>query len=203
MQAYFQLNVKNAQIRSLMTRVAMCLSNMEGPEVEEWKRDLGVWFDSLNPNTDDRPGVWQTFKEEFSEQFKDSQRETGARMELQKLEMTWPLIDKYILNFEKLARLAGYNHTNPETMHYFMNRLPKSILRDILQPPVPVTYHKMKTKAVEAVRSRVLIDTIVGNKGGGPRPNPNWFQPRNQQQQQQQRRPTYNQPRFNSTTAPP
>jgi hypothetical protein len=34
MQAYFRLNIKNAQIWSPMTRVAMCLSNMEGPDIK-------------------------------------------------------------------------------------------------------------------------------------------------------------------------
>jgi hypothetical protein len=149
MQAYFRLNIKNAQIRSPMTRVAMCLSTMEGPDVEEWKRDVGKWFDRLNPDIDDRPGVWLTFEEEFKKQFEDSQREPRARMELQELEMKWPLIDKYVSDFEKLARMSGYNHTNPETMHYFMGGLPKSILTDVLRPPVPLTYHKMKGKRLK------------------------------------------------------
>jgi hypothetical protein len=201
MQAYFRLNIKNAQIQSPMTRVAMCLSTMEGPDVEEWKRDIGRWFDRLNPDIDDRPGVWLTFEEEFKEQFEDSQREPRARMELQELEMKWPLVDKYISDFEKLARMAGYNHTNPETMHYFMGGLPKSILTDVLRPPVPLTYHKMKSKAVEAVRSRVLIDTMTKGRTTGNRPITNLFPPRNQRPQQN--RPFSNQPRFNSTTAPP
>ena len=151
MQAYFRLNIKNAQLCSPMTRVAMCLTNMEGTEIEEWKRDMGSWFDLLNPDTDDRVGVWTTFEEEFKKQFEDSQRETTARGELQKLQMAWPFIDKYVSNFEKLAHLAGYNHTNPETMHYFMGGLPRSILTDVLRPPVPVTYHRLKEKAIEAV----------------------------------------------------
>ncbi|KAI0285199.1 hypothetical protein BC826DRAFT_1109376 [Russula brevipes] len=150
MQAYFRLNIKNAQMRSPMTRVALCLSTMEGPDIEEWKRDIGKWFDRLNPNVDDRMGVWHTFEREFKKQFEDSQSEPRARMELQHLEMKWPLIDKYVSDFEKLARLAGYDHTNPETMHFFMNGLPKSILTDVLQPPVPTSYHRMKAKAIEA-----------------------------------------------------
>jgi hypothetical protein len=201
MQAYFRLNIKNAQIRSPMTRVAMCLSTMEGPDVEEWKRDVGKWFDRLNPDIDDRPGVWLTFEEEFKKQFEDSQREPRARMELQELEMKWPLIDKYVSDFEKLARMSGYNHTNPETMHYFMGGLPKSILTDVLRPPVPLTYHKMKSKAVEAVRSRVLIDTMTKGRTIGNRPMTNLFPSRNQRPQTS--RPFSNQPRFNSTTAPP
>jgi Retrotransposon gag protein/Zinc knuckle len=204
MQAYFRLNIKNAQVRSPMTRVAMCLSNMEGPEIEEWKRDVGKWFDTLNPDTDDRQGVWSTFEDEFKDRFEDSQKEPRARAELQKLEMTWPLIDQYVSSFEKLARLAGYNHTNSETLHYFMGGLPKSILADILRPPTPTTYHVMKTKAIEAVRARVLIDSLMKAKTGPARPINNWFQQRNpQQQQQQNRQPSYNQPRFNSSTAPP
>jgi hypothetical protein len=53
----------------------MCLSNMEGSDIEEWKCDLGTWFNKLNPDTDDSPGVWLTFEEEFKDQFEDSQRE--------------------------------------------------------------------------------------------------------------------------------
>ena len=201
MQAYFRLNIKNAQIRSPMTRVALCLSNIEGTEVEEWKRDVGNWFDRLNPLTDDRVGVWNTFEDEFKKQFKDSQEEPRARNELQELRMTWPLVDQFVSKFEKLARLAGYDHTNPETMHYFMNGLPKSVLTDVLRPPVPRSYHVLKEKAIEAVRSRVLIDTITKTKPTGRPPPSNWFQqPRNQPQQNQQQ---FNQPRFNSSTAPP
>jgi hypothetical protein len=150
---------------------------------------------------DNQPGVWLTFEEEFKEQFEDSQREPHARMELQNLKMKWPLIDKYMLDFEKLARMAGYNHTNPKMMHYFMGGLPKSILTEVLHPPVPITYHKMKAKAVEAVQSRVLINTMTKGKTIATQPVTNWFQPKNQQPQQN--RPFNNQPRFNSTTAPP
>jgi hypothetical protein len=203
MKAYFRLNIKNSQLRSPMTRVAMCLNNMEGPEIEEWKIDMGKWFDSLNPNHDDRIGVWNTFEAEYHTQFEDSQRETTARGELQKLEMTWPLVDKYVSNFEKLARQAGYNHTNPETMHYFMGGLPRSVLTDVLRAPIPTTYHALKAKAIDAVRSRVLIDTLVKSKPTARPPNTNWFQPRNQQQQQPRNQPAFNQPRFNSSTAPP
>ena len=96
-------------------------------------------------------GVWTTFNEEFQKQFEDSQKETMARGELQKLKITWPLIVKYVSTFEKLAHMASYNHTNPETMHYFMGGLPQSILTDVLHPPVPVTYHRLKEKAIEAM----------------------------------------------------
>jgi hypothetical protein len=131
-----------------MTQVAMCLNNMEGPEIEEWKIDMGKWFDSLNPNFDNCIGVWNTFKDEYRKQFEDLQRETTARGELQKLEMVWPLVDKYVLNFEKLARQAGYNHTNPETMHYFMGGLPRSVLTDILRmPQFPPPTMQLKAKA--------------------------------------------------------
>ena len=53
---------------------------------------MGNWFDLLNPDTDNRVRVWTTFEKEFKTQFEDSQRETMARGELQKLQMTWPLI---------------------------------------------------------------------------------------------------------------
>jgi hypothetical protein len=64
---------------------------------------------------------------------------------------------------EVALAVAGRN-TNPETMHYFMNGLPKSILTNVLQLPVPSTYHWMKAKAVDAICSRVLIDTMTKAK---------------------------------------
>jgi hypothetical protein len=198
MQAYFRLNITNAQIRSPMTRVALCLANMEGIDVEEWKTDIGIWYDKLKYETDDRQGVWNTFEYEFKKQFEDSQKEIDAQVGLKNLKMDWPLIDRYVSNFERLARLAGYNHTNAETMQYFMNGLPKSILTDTLRPPVPTTYHTMKSKAIEAVRSRVLIDAITKGQPGATRPMNTW-----NQQSNPRPRPSYNQPRFNSSTAPP
>jgi hypothetical protein len=88
-------------------------------------------------------------------------------MDLQELKMAWPLVDKYVSDFKKLACMVGYNHTHPKTMHYFMAGLPKSILTDVLCPPVPTNYHKMKAKAVEAVWSRVLIDMMTKVKVTG------------------------------------
>jgi hypothetical protein len=69
-------------------------------------------------------------------------------------------------------------------MHYFMGGLPRSVLTDVLRTPIPTTYHQLKAKAIDAVRSRVLIDTLVKSKPTARPPNTNWFQPRNQQQQQ-------------------
>jgi len=74
MKAYFRLNVKNTQICSPMTRIVMCLSNMDGPEIEEWKCDIRDWFDTLQLDNNDRQGIWITFKEEFTDRFQDSQK---------------------------------------------------------------------------------------------------------------------------------
>jgi hypothetical protein len=75
--------------------------------------------------------------------------------------MHFPDIDQYIAKFEELARQVGYTAGNPETMHAFVKGLTLSVMEDILKPPHAQGYHAIKQKAIECIRSRLLISDIL------------------------------------------
>jgi len=89
------------------------------------------------------------FLDEFAMQFQDSQHVQRAMIKLKQLKMKWPNIDQYINNFEKLVHLAGYTLGNQETMGFFPEGLPRSVVEAILIPPTPETYVASKEKAIQ------------------------------------------------------
>ena len=78
------------------------------------------------------------------------------------LRLKWPEIDQYANNFERLTRVAGYNLANPETIEFFIEGLPCSVVEDILRPPVPNTYETMKEKAIQSIKSQQVVENIFG-----------------------------------------
>jgi len=111
---------------------------------------------------DNIPAVWDQFLAEFSNQYQDMQRQQRAQAELKALHLKWPKIDQYANNFERLTRVAGYNLTNLETIEFFIEGLPRSIVEDILRPPIPDTYKATKEKAIQSIKSRQVVENIFG-----------------------------------------
>jgi len=122
-RAYLRLNQDVAGLNSPIKKVALTLTLIKGSEVAGWVRDMGHWLDQLNPVTDNVPLVWDQFLQEFARQFQDSQREDRARIKIENIHMRFPEIDKYISQFEELARQAGYTQGNPETTQLFLKGL--------------------------------------------------------------------------------
>jgi ATP sulfurylase len=70
-------------------------------------------------------------------------------------------IDTYITKFKELARQAGYTAGNPETLHTFIKELTQLVMEDVLKPPHVMTYQEVKQKAIECMRSQVLLEQIL------------------------------------------
>src|SRR5712675_1528876 len=155
-----------AGMGSFIQRAVFTLTLIQGPLVAEWTRAIGAWLDTLQP-IDDIPAVWDQFLAEFSNQFQDTQRQQRTRAELKSLHLKWPEIDQYANNFERLTHVAGYNLANPETIEFFIEGLPRTIVKDVLRPPVPDTYEATKEKAIQSIKSRQVVENIFG-----PRRNP-------------------------------
>ena len=95
--------------------------------------------------------------------------------------MRWPLIDQYTMDFKRLVREAGYQSSTPECVHMFISRLPIGVATDVLRLPLAQNYQEVVQRAVDSVKSKTLLDTIVKNKGLPPRTNrPNNWQNVNQ-----------------------
>jgi len=111
--------------------------------------------------------------------------------------------------------VAGYNLANPETIEFFIEGLPHSVVEDILRPPAPDTYETTKEKAIQSIKLRQVVENIFGprrNDRSQRGDQQGWFQGQNQNQQNHNNRGSQNanwrqnsnpQLRYNSTTAPP
>jgi hypothetical protein len=130
--------------------------------------------------------------------------------------MRFPDVNQYISDFKDLIRQASYTVGNEETIGFFLNGLSPSILDEVIKSPIPETYNKYKTRAVNITKGQQMIKLIRARRGipnlrgfnntfgqnqnqfrprtWGGRPQQN--QQRPQQQQQQQRL------QYNSTNAP-
>jgi hypothetical protein len=207
LKAYFRLNHQFPAYASFLTRIALALTLIQGPLVEEWARYVGDWLDQLDPILDDVRDTWDQFLEQFLAQFVDSQRDQRARNQLENFKMQWPLIDQYIMDFQKLIRDARYRAGSAESIQMFIKGLPNNVAADVLKPPLVHTYEEIKHRAIESVTSIQLIASInrMKEKGSNPsRSQANWQnfgQRRNRPQQNQQQAATY-QPRYNSSNAP-
>jgi len=214
LKAYIRLNRQVAGMGSYIQRVAFALTLIQGPLVAEWTRTMGEWIDTLQP-IDDIPAVWEQFLTEFATQYQDTQRQQRARAELKALRLKWPEVDQYANNFERLTRIAGYHLGNPETIEFFIEGLPRSVVEDILRPPIPDTYEATKEKAIQSIKSRQVVENIFGPRRSQPRGDQRndqrgWFQNSSNQQNRNNRRNQNSNwrqnakpPQYNSTMAPP
>jgi putative polyketide hydroxylase len=75
---YFRANSRVPGLNSPIRKVSIALTLIQGPQVATWVRDMGAWIDSLNPVDDDIQFTWDTFVQEFTEHFTDSQEQERA-----------------------------------------------------------------------------------------------------------------------------
>ncbi len=180
---YLLLNANVAGFESPIRQVALTLTLIKGPHVDQWVRNMTTWLRSLDLVNDNVPRVWDYFTETFEQQFNDSTRTQRSRQQLEKLRFKFPDIDQYIADFEDLANLSGYTVGNDETINLFLKGFEgaRDLLNGILAPPLLTTYYKLKNRAINITKSRQLINTIQKNVPGGfnnfpPRPNRPFFQ---------------------------
>ena len=204
---YYRANAGVPGFESPIHKVALALTFMDGPDVDEWTRSVGAFIDTLNPQTQDYPAVWTTFCDQFLMQFADSQHQQKARNELEELKMKYLGIDDYISKFESLARLAGYALGNQEMVNMFIKGLSLGVAEDVLKMHTRLgNYNEIKQWAIDSTKARQLIDVIRSSKGPKatsrvfnnnfiPRQNPRPFPSR-------QGNPQPPRPQYNSSNAP-
>jgi Retrotransposon gag protein len=156
------------------------LTLIQGPQVATWVRDIGTWINSLHQVDDNVQLVWDTFVQEFTEHFTDSQEQQRARLDLDRCKMRFPAVDQYIADFEELVRCAGYTIGSEETIGFFLNGLTPSILDAVVCPPFPTNYNKYKAKVVQHTKARQMVEAIRARRGiPNSCPQNKFNQPRN------------------------
>jgi Retrotransposon gag protein len=118
-------------------KVSIMLTLIQGPQVATWVRDVETWINSLHQVDNDVQLVWDTFVQEFTEHFTDSQEQQRARLDLDRCKMRFLDTNQYIADFEELVRHAGYTIGSEETIRFFLNGLTPSILDAVVCPPFP------------------------------------------------------------------
>jgi hypothetical protein len=157
-----RVNLGVTRFKSPICKVALALTFIKGPEVAQWTAAMGRWIDVLDQLADNIPAVWDQFLVELEEQFMDSTIGQRPCIELERLKMCFPEVDRYISKFEDLASLAGYTVGNKETINFFLRGLPDDIMTDVLKPPIINTYLALKERAIAVTKSKQLISTIKG-----------------------------------------
>jgi Retrotransposon gag protein len=100
---YFRANSRVLGLNSPIRKVSITLTLIQGPQVATWTRDIGAWIDSLHQVDDNIQLVWDTFVQEFTEHFTDSQEQQRAQLDLDRCKMRFLEVDQYIADFEELV----------------------------------------------------------------------------------------------------
>ena len=205
---YLLVNYDIPALASFIKRIAIALTCIKGPEVNQWTQQQLEWLMTLQP-ANDTHATYQQFITNFCTGFMDSQKAQRARIELQTLKMTWPEIDEYISKFESIAHEAGYNPVDPNIMQQFLQGLPQSIGQKVLEDTTVKTYDQMKKKAISVTASQHIIHALYKQPSRNLPPQSNLqttWQTQGQcfqgNQGQQTRRQGFSQTPFNSMMAP-
>ena len=154
LRAYFRLNHEVPAFQSYLTKIALTLTLIQGPLVQEWARQTGRWLDGMDPVTEDTLDTWNQFITQFEASFDDTQKVQKAQNQLDRLTMKWPEVDQYTMDFEKLTREANYRIGSPESIQMYLKGLPDNVAADILGPPLVHTYEAIKNRVAQSVSTR-------------------------------------------------
>jgi len=158
---YLTLNYDVAGFNSPKKKVALVLTFMQGPEVEEWTRGILQWIQQIDDQSN-MDNVWHIFLRQFYAQFTDTQLDLTARKDLTQLKMRFPDIDSYIANFEQIVRKALYRLGSHKMNQQFLSGLPRDVTKDVMCYPTPITYQEYTQKALASIRSKVLLWNVFG-----------------------------------------
>jgi hypothetical protein len=121
--------------------VALCLSYMKGPKVEDWA-EAQQEFMNDRKSTGRLPEFeshWRDIKKAFKDTFTDIAESVKAENDLKSLKMTSSDIDSYIATFMGLLKMAGYTESEHRSLELFKKGLPTGlniqIINNSITPP--------------------------------------------------------------------
>ena len=157
---YQIVNSDSPQMKIPFERVALALTFMRGPLVNDW---VNLQMEELQekveiakiPKTDQN--LWDDFVISFKDAFTDTAKHIKAYNNLVSLKMEGGDIDTYIATFERLARQAGWTLGSAGTIEKFKLGLPKTLFFYIMRRETPPTTYAGWTKAARD-EVRRLVD---------------------------------------------
>ena len=168
-------NVRNKAMINPFQRIALALSYMKGPKVDDWVLQQGdnltirVQGNTLvNPmipptHRDDDETLWREFVADFTRAFTDTASSEQAYAALTDLQMKGEDIDDYIATFESLIVKAGWERAAQGSLEMFKQGLTPGLHYRILnRNPVPRTIDDWYTAAREEMTRRQMIHASLG-----------------------------------------
>ena len=183
---FMTINDRNPVIANPVRRVALVLSYIRGPKVDEW---VSQQFNALmtrafgddnhaSTHTYKDEALWDDFVAEFERAYEEMAEEVLAR--LKDLRMTGDDAEMYIATFENLARNAGCKREDPSTVDYFRQGLPTDFKRSIMRrETIPNTIDEWESATRKEVESRRLTNIYSPGPKGDTEKGPDKFKGEN------------------------
>ncbi len=85
------------------------------------------------------------------------------------LKLHFPLINKYVSEFENLAMLVGYTMGSAETINLFLKGLTTlaNIFEKVIDHLTLNNYYNLRDKAISIIKARQLVNTLKQNTNLG------------------------------------
>jgi hypothetical protein len=140
-KCWWALNKKKTVFDIPYKWVALCLSYMKGPKVEDWAEVQQELMN--NRKSTGRLATfkshWRDFKKAFKDAFMDIAKSVKVENDLKSLKMTSGDINSYITTFMKLLKMAGYTETEHGSLELFKKGLSTGlnirIINNSVAPP--------------------------------------------------------------------
>jgi len=173
-QLWWMINNRSETMRNPFERIALCLSFIRGPEVDNWITGkinqlrhavLGNPIEGLAPtHLDTDEALWNSFNTDLRSAFQDTAEEENAYAALKDLRMKEDQVDEYIAHFEVLLVKAGWQRTERGSADLFFNGLVKRVQRKILSLYVhlPTSLDECQAAARSVVQRQRLMDVKLG-----------------------------------------
>jgi hypothetical protein len=140
-KCWWTLNEEKAIFDIPYKWVALCLSYMKGPKVEDWVEAQQEYMNDWK-STGRLPSFesqWKDFEKAFKDTFMDIAESVKAENDLKSLRMQGSDIDMYIATFSKLLKMASYKENEHGSLSLFKKGLPDRlnicIINNSIQPP--------------------------------------------------------------------
>jgi len=154
LRLYMMANQGVPGFESPIRHVAIALTFIKGPKVDEWVEAMLHATEQLHPIQDNVEYTYTDFLHLFQTQFTDSTKQETAQAALDRHHFKFPFIDQYISNFETLVRKAGYTVGSRETMNYFLKGLKTApdVMEQVIEK-TPIDYQDLRDKAIAVVKT--------------------------------------------------
>jgi hypothetical protein len=177
---YRILNKESNAIKKPFNQMALALSFIAGPNVDDWSEhqlDLleeKISTTNLQRYTENDERLWTEFETDFQNAFQDTTRTQDAYTALMQLKMKGKDIDTYITTFDRLVGRAGWSTSDKGVMEKFRNGLAQWLALDIMRKykNIPDTLEKWKDAAKKEILRNAQINTEMPSRNTGGMPYP-------------------------------